>query len=263
MGLYDRDYWKERQTKDSSNTKYTYPRRFNKKKQIHPLFWVFLAFVIIIFWMSKLTLPSHNPYAGSLVGKATIISPESISGGLVVYADAQGHFRGTLKINDITAPFMIDTGATTVTIPVNIANQARLKIGQPIMANTAGGTVLDYLSTVDKLAFGNALLYNVPVAINQHVKEILIGVDFMKLFKITHNRDSMMLVIENGNGRNTLKAFDPHEFKFSKIENDNGSSKAPLYPTPNEMLTEKTKAQTTWTKTMTCDKNGHCKTSYH
>ena len=259
MGLYNY-YWRERQLRDNALTKNLAK---SSQKQIHPLYSVLLAFIVVWFGMSKLKLPSNPALTGSLVNKITDMSPESISGGLVVYADAQGHFRGTLKINDITAPFMIDTGASMVTIPTNIASQAGLKIGKPIVANTAGGTVLDYLSTVDKLAFGNALLQDVPVTINQHINEILIGVDLLKHFKITHNRNSMILVIENETRKNSLKAFDPHKFELSKVESMNGYSNVPLYSTPSAMLTEKTKAQTTWTKTVTCNKDGNCKTSYH
>jgi aspartyl protease family protein len=262
MGLYNY-YWRERQLKGKAFTKNDATHITPNKRQIHPLFSVLLAFVIVWFGISKLKLPNNAPNPGSLSGKTTDIIPNMIPGGLVVYADAQGHYRGTLKINDISARFMIDTGATTVVIPAHIAYQAGLKIGQPIMADTAGGKVIQYSSIVDRLTFGNALLHNVPVHINQHINEILIGVDLMKLFKIIYNRDSMILAIDNGRGENAIKAFDPQGIEFSKVEKADGSSGIPMYSTPSTMLTEKTKAQITWTKTITCDKNSRCKTSYH
>jgi aspartyl protease family protein len=259
MGLYNY-YWRERQLRDKAFTKNATHITPNKR-QIHPLFSVLLAFVIVWLGMSK--LPRNISYPGSFPGKITVMTPKLMPGGLIVYADRQGHYRGTLKINGFSVPFMIDTGATTVVIPAKIAYQAGLKNGQPVMTDTAGGKVIDYSSTVDELTFGNALLYTVPVHINQHINEILIGVDFMKLFKITHNRDSMILAIDNGRGENAIKAFDPNGIEFSKVEKADGSSAIPMYSTPSTMLTEKTKAQITWTKTITCDKNSRCKTSYH
>ena len=164
----------------------------------------------MIAWFAATKLTTNFPEPKFLPSKTS--APKLIPGGLIVYADAQGHFRGTLKINGIDAQFMVDTGASTVVIPSHIAYQAGLKIGRPMMSSTAGGEVMDYSSSVDSLTFGNALLYNVPVRINQHIKEILIGVDFLKNFRIIHTKSSMELVIVNGDGGDAIKALDPHEF---------------------------------------------------
>ena len=256
MSLHDRDYWKERKKKESPNIVH-FRQIKPHKKQIHPVYSFSLALMIAWFVTTKLT--TNFPEPRFLPSKTS--APKLIPGGLIVYADTQGHFRGTLKINGIDAQFMIDTGATTVAIPSHIAYQAGLKTGRPIMTSTAGGEVMDYSSTVGSLTFGNALLYNVPVQINQHIKEILIGVDFLKRFKITHTAGSMELVIENGDGGDVIKAFDPHDIEYNNIEKMDSASGVPQYSMPSTVLSQK--PRTTWTKSVACDKSNRCKTSYH
>jgi aspartyl protease family protein len=258
MSLHDRDYWKERKNNEGSKIVHFQQIKPNKK-QIHPFYSFSLALMIAWFLTTKLI--TNFPEPEFLPGKTSVFAPKLIPGGLIVYADAQGHFRGTLKINGIDARFMIDTGATTVAIPSYVAYQAGLKTGKTITVDTAGGKVIDYSSTVDRLTFGNALLSNVPVHINQHIDEILIGVDFMKHFKITHNKGSMELVTENGDEGDVIKALDPRDTEFNKIERMDGASGVPQYSIPSTVLTEK--PRTTWTKSVTCDKSNHCKTSYH
>ncbi len=46
--------------------------------------------------------------------------------GVAIPADANGHYRGTLLINNIPMPFLVDTGATHTVIPTKLSYAARL-----------------------------------------------------------------------------------------------------------------------------------------
>ena len=146
-----------------------------KTQLVKPLYWVALTFMIMLFVMSKFFANLSIRYPAPPVTRLMTKEPALIPGGLIVYADRQGHYRGRVEINNINAPFLIDTGATMVVVPERVAQQAGLQPGKPIQASTAGGQVIHHLTVIDTLKIGNAQILNVPAAINPFNDEILIG----------------------------------------------------------------------------------------
>ena len=85
---------------------------------------------------------------------------ELIAGGreVVLKRNRQGHYIAAGKINDIPVTFLVDTGATDVAIPSNIANQAGLSRGQAAQAATANGLVTVYSTKVESLVLGTPVI---------------------------------------------------------------------------------------------------------
>jgi len=108
-----------------------------------------------------------------------------------------GHYVSSGKINDIPVTFMLDTGATNVVIPGDLAS----KMGLPILANsaasTANGTVSVYRTRINKLTLGNINLYNVDASINPSMngeQQILLGMSALKKLGLIQKGRTLTLI---------------------------------------------------------------------
>jgi aspartyl protease family protein len=115
------------------------------------------------------------------------------NGTLVLSQEASGHYFVDGSINDHPMHFVIDTGATYVTIPVAMAKSAGLHCQQMGTVQTANGTAPVCASTVDKLHFGNFTLHDVMVAITPNLDQPLLGMNVLKRFHIDQDGNQMRL----------------------------------------------------------------------
>lgn len=94
----------------------------------------------------------------------------------------QGHYVTKGSINESPVTFLLDTGATQVSIPAHIADQLQLESYGSYPVQTANGRVTVYKTKIDQLSIGNIFLYNVAAHINPAMKndEILLGMSALK-----------------------------------------------------------------------------------
>lgn len=179
-------------------------------------------------------------------------------GGVIIKADASGHFRGKVLINDVQMPFMIDTGATQTAIPERMASDASLPIGNKIQTNTAGGLVTNHATRLSTMRLGNAELKNVQAYINPHLNEVLIGMNTLKHFRMTQNKDILTLVASNGfESEENLEKALPLELPPPQFMTDKHAGAIDIPPT-----NQPPKVAKVWKKTMVCDANKRCSPSY-
>lgn len=267
MGIQDRDYyWDKQKTAAKSKAggfdslpNYNKYRQKPAQRNSGNLRYLLLpALVLFGLWQgADRTLKqraAHQPAspAISIPGRDNEPVAVPITGGLEIKADRQGHFRGTAYINNVPMPFLIDTGATVTTIPANLAYAANLPSGVPINSNTAGGKVVDRLTQVSSLKIGNAEVRNLDATINQHLDEVLIGMNTLKYFTITQSGNTMTLVANGSTPDQIVRA--PAVASAPLIPN----TVAPQQPvSPSEI-----KRQATIKKTVVCDANHVCTTKY-
>jgi aspartyl protease family protein len=97
--------------------------------------------------------------------------------------DGRGHFSAEGAINDAHVRFLVDTGATFVTLPA--AEAARLGIdaarGRPAVSQTANGNVLVHRVTLDRVKVGDITLYNVDAVVQEGagLDTTLLGMSFL------------------------------------------------------------------------------------
>jgi len=94
----------------------------------------------------------------------------------------QGHYVVHGEINEIPVVFLLDTGATQVSIPAHIAEQLNLKGNGASRVNTANGSTTVYQTKLQQLSIGNIYLYDVSAHINPSMQsnEILLGMSALK-----------------------------------------------------------------------------------
>lgn len=84
---------------------------------------------------------------------------------VVLERNRQGHYVANGEINGVPVTFLLDTGATDVAIPDNIAREAGLRAGYLGQASTANGVITVYSTTVNELVLGNITLHDVEASI--------------------------------------------------------------------------------------------------
>lgn len=134
-------------------------------------------------WMEKLNNPNQQV--------RTELRADGVR-EVVLRQNRAGHYVATGAINSHPVTFLLDTGATSVSVPASVASRLGLKRGAPLRANTANGVVTTYATRLDQVRLGEIELDNVRADINPHMrgKEVLLGMSFLRKLEFTQrNRE--------------------------------------------------------------------------
>ncbi|NNE36678.1 MAG: TIGR02281 family clan AA aspartic protease [Gammaproteobacteria bacterium] len=114
---------------------------------------------------------------------------------IILKQNRYGHYVATAEINQTPVNVILDTGATDVSIPENIANQLGLVKGSRINVTTANGTITVYSTWIDSIKLGDIILYDVRASINPFMNEdvALLGMSFLDKLEFTHAGDELVL----------------------------------------------------------------------
>ena len=129
-------------------------------------------------WMEKLNNPNQQVRAQ--------LHADGVR-EVVLRQNRAGHYVANGTINGHPVTFLLDTGATAVSVPVRVATPLGLKRGAPMRATTANGTVTTYATRLDEVQLGNIALENVRASINPHMQgdEVLLGMSFLRKLEFT------------------------------------------------------------------------------
>jgi len=132
------------------------------------------------------------------LGVAQIDAAGPAAGGrqIVLTADSGGHFQTLGTINGRTVTFMVDTGATTISMSSADAERIGLKYqqGQPIGLQTANGVVRGWRITLASVRIGEVEVFNVDgVVANREMPFVLLGNSFLSRFQMKRENDQMVL----------------------------------------------------------------------
>lgn len=114
---------------------------------------------------------------------------------LVLKRSRDGHYVFPGEINGQRVTFLLDTGATLVSVPSRLGDALGLRPGAPMQAVTANGTVTTYATRIDALAFGPFELRGVQASLNPGMRgeQILLGMSVLKHLEFTQRGDTLVL----------------------------------------------------------------------
>jgi len=113
-------------------------------------------------------------------------------------ADNAGHFVTTVQVNSIAIRFIVDTGASLVTITSSDAKRAGVNYanGEKVTLQTANGTVPAFRVKLDRVQLGDILLNNIDgVVVEGNVLGSLglLGLSFLNRLEMKRDGQSMTL----------------------------------------------------------------------
>lgn len=114
---------------------------------------------------------------------------------LVLKRSHDGHYVFPGTINGRPVSFLLDTGATLVSVPAHLAGELGLKAGAHQQSITANGTVSTRATRLDVLAFGPFDLRGVPASLNPGMAgdQVLLGMSVLKHLEFTQRGDTLIL----------------------------------------------------------------------
>lgn len=115
---------------------------------------------------------------------------------IVLKAGSGGHFVTDGQINGRTVRFLVDTGATSVSMSVRDAERLGIdyRSGRPVQMNTANGVVQGYVVLLSSVRVGDVEVHNVQgVVAPREMPYILLGNSFLIRFQLRQENDQLTL----------------------------------------------------------------------
>ena len=118
------------------------------------------------------------------------------SGRIVMTADNQGHFVTTGSVNGVAVRFLVDTGATMISLGASDARWVGVDFnrGQKGMTQTANGQSVVSKVQLDTVRIGDVTLHNVDAVIHQTEMPVaLLGMSFLNRMEMQRDGSTMTL----------------------------------------------------------------------
>lgn len=118
------------------------------------------------------------------------------SGKVIMTADNQGHFYTTGTVNGVSVRFLVDTGATMISLGASDARRIGLDFnrGQKGMTQTANGQSVVSKIQLDTVRIGDVTLHNVDALIHQtEMPMALLGMSFLNRMEMQRDGSTMSL----------------------------------------------------------------------
>jgi aspartyl protease family protein len=139
----------------------------------------------------------HSLRVGEAPAQVGSSSAENASSSRVVLsAGSGGHFVTLGQINGNAVQFIIDTGATAVSLSVAQAERLGLNYqrGQPVQMGTANGVVPAWRLKLASVRLGDVVVYDVDSVVSAGAMPyVLLGNSFLSRFQMTRSNDQMVL----------------------------------------------------------------------
>lgn len=127
-----------------------------------------------------------NPNRG-LDGAAT--------GEVRLVQDRGGHYVAPGWINGRPVQFLLDTGATEVSIPAGVARRLDLRPGPARRVRTANGVITVHATVLERVQLGGIALEGVGAHINPHDRgeTVLLGMSFLRRLELVQRGGELIL----------------------------------------------------------------------
>jgi len=143
-----------------------------------------LTTLLINRWLDRRENPNNEVVTSIVDGKRSITLQRA----------ANGHYTLTGTINNARARFLVDTGASSVSVPVDIAAEAGLVRGAPISIYTANGVGTAWRTRIDTLTLGELEIRNATGHINPGLSgSVLLGMSVLKHYELVQRGDQLTI----------------------------------------------------------------------
>ncbi len=120
-------------------------------------------------------------------------SPAAENRALVMGQGNGGHYFIDGSVNDSYLNFVIDTGATVVTLPQAMAANAGVKCQEKAFMQTGNGITQACTAVIQKLKFGHFTLHFVQAMVVPNLSQPLLGMNVLKRFRMEQDNGQLRL----------------------------------------------------------------------
>jgi aspartyl protease family protein len=130
-------------------------------------------------------------------GGGTVTSIDQAGAVMVVLEqDRSGHYVAEGTINGRPVTFLVDTGATDVSLPESAARALGLEFGPRVKVMTAAGPANAWVARLDEVTVGGIRRENVRATITSgEFNGILLGMSFLKHYSL-QQQDGRLVIRE-------------------------------------------------------------------
>ena len=155
--------------------------------------------LLVLAWCAALFLATRffGQWEARQQNPNIVVSSEQGEGFIEVKlaSNSQGHFVASGQINGQPVDFMLDTGATDVSIPAEMAERLKLEKGFGVTLSTANGRTQGYRTRIDRLQLGDIVLRDVRALVVPGLdgKQVLLGMSALNQLEFTQRGGTMLL----------------------------------------------------------------------
>lgn len=151
------------------------------------LFWVLLM-AVGTWWL-------HGGLEDMMRPNANVVHTLPAGEPVTLQRNRAGHYEAPGRINGKPVTFLLDTGATYVAVPADLAAELGLEAGRSAWFNTANGRVEGTLTELDEVSLGGLKVRNVRGSISPGMESdtVLLGMSFLNLLTIEMQAGEMVL----------------------------------------------------------------------
>ena len=114
-------------------------------------------------------------------------------GEFIIKQNSNGAYFLDGAINGKALTFVIDTGASFVSLPSSVAHGARISCKDKVDMQTANGSIKGCSTTIKKLNFGPFVIKDVMAVIAPNLSQPLLGMNVLQQLKIAQEKGEMRL----------------------------------------------------------------------
>ncbi|WP_424483647.1 retropepsin-like aspartic protease family protein [Pseudomonas sp.] len=155
--------------------------------------------MLVLAWGAGLWLATHFFGRWEDAQRNPNSAPESVHGSgyveVQLASSRQGHYLASGKINGEEVTFLLDTGATQVAVPIEVAQRLGLQAGAPITISTANGRATAHRTRLQRLQLGDIVLTEVDALIAPGMggDDVLLGMSALKQLEFTQRGGTLLL----------------------------------------------------------------------
>jgi aspartyl protease family protein len=129
------------------------------------------VFGAIYWWFAGWERDQQNPNRALAASAAEV----------VLERNRAGHYVADGAINGERVTFLVDTGATTVALPMSLARRLGLELGDAVTVQTANGPKVAYQTRLRSVRVGGIEIANVPAIASEGMEGagVLLGMSFL------------------------------------------------------------------------------------
>lgn len=162
------------------------PHKFGKGMFV--LAWL-SALLLLSLWFDDLLDEQFNPNqqpSSSYTANQVMVT---------LQPNKQGHYVVSGSINGYPVTYLLDTGATQVSIPAHLANKLGLQPGYRQQVNTANGIIQVASTRINTLRLGEIELHDIAAHLNPAIAsdEILLGMSALKKLDFQQRNGALIL----------------------------------------------------------------------